>query len=146
MRCHTNQPFPCLSWISLIKISCHVNGLRQSYAEWGHPLPNWGCHRAVPHGKRWPLEGSCHHSHPASSGAGTACPMPHLGTLHSSEQRGEGMEHTQSCEVPLGGAFGISSPSPLPQRPPRMGTHLKAQVAPNQVVPSREMAKLIQST
>lgn len=81
MRSHTNQPFPRLSWISLIKISCHVNGLRQSYAEWGHPLPNWGCHRAVPCGKKWPLEGSCHHSHAASTGAGTACPMPHLGTL-----------------------------------------------------------------
>lgn len=79
MCSHTKPAFSTLCWISLIKISCHVNGLRQSYAEWGHPLPNWGCHRAVPHGK-WPLEGSCHHSHPASTRVGTACPVPHLGT------------------------------------------------------------------
>lgn len=68
-------------------------------------------------------------------------------TLHSSEQWAEGMEHTQSCEFPLGGAFGISSPPlPLSEPSPRMGTHLKAPVAPNQVVPPDEMAKLIQST
>lgn len=126
--------------IPLIKISCHVNGLQQSSAEWGHPLPNWGCAtREVASGGQLPSQPPCQHQ----GGHGVSCATPG-DTLQSSEQRGEGMEHTQSCEFSPGGAFGVSSP--LSERPPRTGTHLKAQVAPNQVVPSGEMAKLIQST
>lgn len=133
-----------LSWISLIKISCHVNGLQQSYAEWGHPLPNRGCatREEAASGGQLPSQPPCQHQ----GGHSVSCATPG-DTLHGSEHRGEGMEHTQSCEFSLRGAFGIGSPpSPPSERPPRMGTHLKAQVAPNQVVPSGEMAKLIQST
>lgn len=140
------SPFHCFL-VSLIKISCHVNGLQQSYAEWGHPLPNWGCHWAVP-GEKVASGGQLPSQPPSQhqGGHSVSCATPG-DTLHSSEQRGEGMEHTQSCEFCLGGAFGSSSPpSPLSERPPRMGTHLKAQVAPSQAVPSGEMAKLIQST
>lgn len=104
--------------------------------------PGCATREEVASGGQLPSQPPCQHQ----GGHSVSCATPG-DTLHSSEQRGEGLEHTQSCQFPLGGAFGISSPpSPLSERPPRMGTHLKAQVAPNQVVPSGEMAKLIQST
>lgn len=104
--------------------------------------PGCATQEEVASGGQLPSQPPCQHH----GGHSTSCATPG-DTLQSSEQPAEGTEHTQSCELSLGGAFGISSPpAPLPEPSPRMGTHLKAQVAPNQVVPSGEMAKLIQST
>lgn len=87
------------SCISPIKISCHFNSFRQSYAEWDYRLPNSGCHQVVKHLEKLPMEEQLRFGL-SCRGGGQHCashtPRAPGDTLHSSERQREGMEHTQS--------------------------------------------------